>query len=182
MRNWTALLAATAGLAVLAGCGSSKSNSTSNASATTTQAAASGYRGYGAPSPSTTTTAAATGGVQVVAMHTKLGTVLAAGPKRLTVYLFEADHGASSACSGACAAAWPPVTTSAAAVASGGASSAKLGTIARPNGSKQVTYGGHPLYFFVQDKQSGETTGQGLKAFGAAWYVLRPSGAKLDNS
>jgi predicted lipoprotein with Yx(FWY)xxD motif len=118
----------------------------------------------------------------VVTKHGKLGTILAAGPKKLTVYLFEGDNGAASACTGACASAWPPVTTSAAATASGGANPADLGTITRADGTKQVTYHGHPLYFFAKDGDSGDAYGQGSKAFGAGWYVLKPSGEKVDES
>jgi predicted lipoprotein with Yx(FWY)xxD motif len=65
---------------------------------------------------------------------------------------------------------------------SGAARSADLGAITRSDGSKQVTYKGHPLYFFVKDKDSGDAYGQGAKAFGADWYVLAPSGNKIDES
>jgi predicted lipoprotein with Yx(FWY)xxD motif len=112
----------------------------------------------------------------------KLGTILAAGPKKLTVYLFEGDHGSTSACSGECAKAWPPVTTGGAPSAAGAAASADLGTITRSDATKQVTYKGHPLYFFEKDGDAGDAYGQGVKAFGAAWYVLSPSGSKVDQS
>ena len=118
----------------------------------------------------------------ITSKHDKLGTVLAAGPKKLTVYLFEADKGTASACSGACTAVWPPVTTSAAPQSSAGALASDLGTITRSDGSKQVTYKGHPLYYFVKDKDAGDAYGQGSKSFGAPWYVLAPSGKKIDPS
>jgi predicted lipoprotein with Yx(FWY)xxD motif len=118
----------------------------------------------------------------VATKHSKLGTILAAGPKRLTVYLFEADKGSSSSCSGVCAKAWPPVTSDGQPHAAGSASATDLATITRPDGTKQVTYKGHPLYFFEKDGDSGDAYGQGSKAFGAGWYVLAPSGAKVDNS
>jgi predicted lipoprotein with Yx(FWY)xxD motif len=98
------------------------------------------------------------------------------------VYLFEADKGGQSACSGACAGAWPPVTTGGQPQASGAASASQLGTITRSDGTKQVTYNGHPLYFFVKDKDDGDAYGQGAKAFGADWYVLAPSGDKIDSN
>ena len=116
----------------------------------------------------------------VTAKHGKLGTILAAGPKKLTVYLFEADHGGSSACSGTCARFWPPVTTGGEPQTSGSAVSADLGTIMRSDGTKQVTYKGHPLYFFAKDKDDGDAYGQGSKAFGAEWYVLSAKGSKVD--
>ena len=78
--------------------------------------------------------------VQIGTTHTSLGTVLVAGPKRLTVYMFEADKGGTSTCSGACAQLWPPVITSGEPAAEGGATASKLSTITRSDGSKQVTY------------------------------------------
>lgn len=168
--------AAASAVALLAGCGSSSSSSTSSTSAATasstpTQSAA-----------TTATGAAATSGIAVQTKPSKLGTILAAGPKKLTVYLFEADNGSSSACSGACTHVWPPVTTSAAPSAAGAAVSADLGTITRADGTKQVTYKGHPLYFFKQDGDAGDAYGEGSKSFGAGWYVLKPNGAKIDKS
>jgi predicted lipoprotein with Yx(FWY)xxD motif len=158
----------------IAGCGSSGSSSTRAAApaASVTTASTSGATSS-APSP---------GGVSVATKQSKLGTILAAGPKRLTVYLFEADKGSSSSCSGICAKAWPPVTTDAEPKASGGASAADLGTIVRSDGTKQVTYKGHPLYFFEKDGDSGDAYGQASTAFGAGWYVLAPSGKKVDKS
>jgi predicted lipoprotein with Yx(FWY)xxD motif len=113
----------------------------------------------------------------------KLGTILGAGPKQLTVYLFEGDKGAASSCTGACASVWPPVTGKPA--AAGGAMSPNLGTITRPDGNTQVTYKGHPLYFYVKDVKdgdAGDTYGEAIKSFGADWYVLAPSGKKVDVS
>jgi predicted lipoprotein with Yx(FWY)xxD motif len=119
--------------------------------------------------------------VEITTKHDpKLGTILAAGSDRLSVYLFEADNGGKSACSGACATYWPPVVGKA--VAHGQAHAADLGTIARADGSTQVTYNGHPLYYFVKDKDDGDAYGQGSTAFGAGWYVLKPSGSKVDDS
>jgi predicted lipoprotein with Yx(FWY)xxD motif len=76
---------------------------------------------------------------------------------------------------------WPPVTASAAAVASGQVQAAELGTITRADGSKQVTYARHPLYFFARDAAAGDVFGQGVNGFGASWYVLAPSGKKIAN-
>jgi predicted lipoprotein with Yx(FWY)xxD motif len=170
--------AATAAVVVLAGCGSSSSSSSSSSAASTPSTAA-----QSTPTPATTTTTStAAGGELVSSKHEKVGTILAAGPKKLTVYLFEGDKGAASSCTRACAKAWPPVTTSGAPTVAGGAVSADLGTITREDGSKQVTYKGHPLYFFVKDGDSGDAYGQGVKAFGSSWYVLKPSGSKIDES
>jgi predicted lipoprotein with Yx(FWY)xxD motif len=168
-----------------AGCGGgSKSTSTaskaSNASTASNTSAAGGASPYGSSAASST---ASTGPpVAVTSKSNKLGTILAAGPKRLTVYLFEADHGAASSCSGACASLWPPVTTASAAVASGHAQTAQLGVITRTDGTKQVTYAGHPLYFYARDGDNGDAYGAGIKSFGASWYTLAPTGKKIDNS
>jgi predicted lipoprotein with Yx(FWY)xxD motif len=128
---------------------------------------------------------ASTAAVLVTSKPNKLGTILGAGPKRLTVYLYEADKASSSSCSGPCAAVWPPVTTTGKPRAAGTALAADLGTIARADGRTQVTYKGHPLYYYakdVQDGDAGDTYGQGLKSFGADWYVLAPTGKKVDKS
>jgi predicted lipoprotein with Yx(FWY)xxD motif len=180
VRRSLALGAAAAVVALLlAGCGSSSNSGTSSSSAAATPAAT---QSTPASTTSTSTTAAAGSGTIVVAKHDKLGTILAAGPKRLTVYMFEADKGSTSSCSGACAEAWPPVTTAAAPTAAGAAVSADLGTTKRSDGTEQVTYKGHPLYFYDDDKDAGDAYGQGEKAFGAEWYVLEPSGNKVDES
>jgi predicted lipoprotein with Yx(FWY)xxD motif len=162
---------------LVAGCGSSSSSSTTTATAPAASVAT--------PTASTSTTPASTStptSVMIATKHNKLGTILAAGPKQKTVYLFEADKGSSSSCSGVCAKAWPPVTAAGDPQATGSAKAADLGTITRPDGTKQVTYKGHPLYFFEKDGDSGDAYGQGSKAFGASWYVLSPSGSKVDHS
>jgi predicted lipoprotein with Yx(FWY)xxD motif len=160
-------------VALLAGCGSASKSSSTNPG------------GSAAASTAATSTASASAAstsvpVVVTAKQSKLGTILAAGKKRLTVYLFGADKGSSSACTGACAAAWPPVLGKAS--VAGAAMSADLGSITRPDGTTQVTYKGHPLYFFTKDKDDGDAYGEGVKAFGADWYVLAPSGNKVDKS
>jgi predicted lipoprotein with Yx(FWY)xxD motif len=158
------------------GCGSSSnSGSANNAAATSTPA-------YSAPASAPATTTAAAAGTAVGTIHTKLGTILVAGPKHMTVYLFEADKGTTSNCSSACAQAWPPVTTTGEPKAEGGAKASSLGTTERSDGTRQVTYHGHPLYYYVSDQSSGETTGQGVNSFGADWYVMSPKGGKIDNS
>jgi predicted lipoprotein with Yx(FWY)xxD motif len=159
---------ALAGAVALAGCGSSKSTS----SPSTTAAAAA--------TSATTATAPAAPGEAILTKHSKLGTILAAGPNKMTVYLFEADRPGQAACQGACAQVWPPVTSAGAARAGGAAVAADLGTLTRQDGTTQVTYKGHPLYFYVKDKDGGDAYGQGIKSFGADWYTLKPNGSKLD--
>jgi predicted lipoprotein with Yx(FWY)xxD motif len=105
------------------------------------------------------------------------GTFLTAGGR--SVYLWAADSMNKSNCAGACAGAWPPVMAKGQVTASGGVKASDLGTIARPGGGKQVTYHGHPLYFFAGDSGPGQTTGQGNDGFGAKWWLVAPSGSKI---
>jgi predicted lipoprotein with Yx(FWY)xxD motif len=169
--------------ALVAGCGSSsKSASTPSSSASSatpaSSSASSTQAPYGAATPSSSSSASGAA-ITVSTKQSKLGTVLA-GKKHLTLYLFEADKNGQSACSGTCAQVWAPLTGTP--KVGGKAVSADLGTITRSDGTKQVTYKGHPLYYFAKDKDSGDAYGQGIKSFGAAWYVVAPSGNKIDNS
>jgi predicted lipoprotein with Yx(FWY)xxD motif len=110
----------------------------------------------------------------------KLGRILVDSRGR-TLYLFEKDRRGHSACAGTCAGYWPPLLTKSKPTAGGAAKQALLGTTRRADGTRQVTYAGHPLYRFVQDTRPGQTNGQDLHDFGAGWYVLAPSGAKIEN-
>jgi predicted lipoprotein with Yx(FWY)xxD motif len=167
------------GALIAAGCGSSSSTS-SSATSTSTAAAQATTSASGAYGSRPAATSAGATAVTVTTKSSKLGTILAAGPKRLTVYMFEADKGSSSSCSGPCAQVWPPVTGKAS--ATGKAPAGNLGTLTRADGTTQVTYKGHPLYYFAKDKDDGDAYGEGIKGFGASWYVLQPSGAKVDKS
>ena len=111
--------------------------------------------------------------------HTRLGQIIVDG-RGLSLYLFEKDARGRSACSGACAVYWPPLLTSGKAVAIKGAKASLLGTVRRADGSRQVSYAGHPLYFFAGDSRRGQTGGEGLQDFGAGWYALAASGKKID--
>jgi len=95
------------------------------------------------------------------------------------VYLWAADSMNKSMCSGACAGAWPPVTSKGQVTAANGAKAADLGTITRSDGTKQVTYLGHPLYYFAGDSGPGQTNGQGSDSFGAKWWLVAPAGMKI---
>jgi predicted lipoprotein with Yx(FWY)xxD motif len=108
-----------------------------------------------------------------------LGKVLVDSKGR-TVYLFEKDTGPKSSCFGACAIEWPPVTTTGKPSAGDGVTASMLGTTKRPDGTMQVTYGGHPLYLFEADRKPGDATGQNVDAFGAEWYVLSSAGDKVE--
>jgi predicted lipoprotein with Yx(FWY)xxD motif len=133
-----------------------------------------GYAG-GNSTPSKTAGAAV-----VSAKPSKLGTLLV-GPTGRTLYLFEKDEHNESYCRGACTGAWPPLTTSAGAKAGAGASAGLIGTTRRDDGKTQVTYAGHPVYYYDGDSSPGNVNGQGLKQFGAEWYVLSPKGKKIEH-
>jgi predicted lipoprotein with Yx(FWY)xxD motif len=110
-----------------------------------------------------------------------MGTYLTGASGR-AIYLWSADKGGKSACSGACATTWTPVTTTGAPSASGGAVSGDLATITRSDGAKQVTYKGHPLYYYSADTRAGQTTGQGTNSFGAKWWLVAPSGSGITGT
>ena len=97
-----------------------------------------------------------------------------------TLYLFEKDTGTKSMCSGACASDWPPATASGHPKAGSKVDAALLGTSTRSDGKSQLTYNGHPLYRYAGDGAAGDTNGQGLTAFGGAWYVVSPTGQKIE--
>jgi predicted lipoprotein with Yx(FWY)xxD motif len=109
--------------------------------------------------------------------RTAVGSVLVAANGK-TVYLFTADKGSKSACYGKCAGAWPPLIA-AKPTAGTGLSASKLGTTKRKDGKLQVTYGGHPLYYFAPDKQAGDVNGQGIVHFGGTWWVVSAAGLKI---
>jgi len=106
------------------------------------------------------------------------GTYLANGSGR-AVYLFMLDTMNKSKCSGGCTSVWPPVVAKGKLSASGSAVSSDLGSNTRSDGTKQVTYKGHPLYYFAGDSGPGTTKGQGIPGFGAKWYLVAPSGNAL---
>ena len=104
------------------------------------------------------------------------------------LYLFTADRqgsgdkAAQSDCYDACAEAWPPLITGGEPQAGEQADKSLIGTMERQNGDKQVTYGGWPLYYFVQDQGPGEAKGQDKHGFGGEWYLVTPAGEKVEES
>jgi len=127
----------------------------------------------------TTPSPAATGEKIAVATNAKLGQILV-DEGGMTVYLFVADTGTTSTCYTSCAAIWPPVLTTGAPQAGAGAQVSLLGTTTRTDGKVEVTYAGHPLYYFVKDKVAGDATGQGINGFGGLWWVLSASGTAIQ--
>jgi predicted lipoprotein with Yx(FWY)xxD motif len=112
--------------------------------------------------------------------RTALGNILVDGNGR-ALYLFRADKPNHSTLSRAGFAVWPAFSSPGTPQARGIVSAARVSTI-RSDGRRQVTYYGHPLYYFVGDKGSGEINGQGLREFGALWYVLSPNGHAVTSA
>ena len=117
-------------------------------------------------------------GARVHIANSRLGRILV-DSKGITLYDFVADKGTTSACYGACAALWPPLLTHGKPIAGVGVRASLLGTTKRKDGKLEVTYGGHPLHYFVTDRKPGQTTGQGVNQFGGPWWVLSPRGKEI---
>lgn len=119
------------------------------------------------------------GGGAVVGTHSisSLGTVLV-GTNGHTLYLNSADPKNKDTCTGGCATIWPPLKTNGTPTAKGGAKAGDLGTISLGHGVKQVTYKGHPLYYFASDTAAGQATGEGQNGF----YVVSPSGSSIKKA
>jgi predicted lipoprotein with Yx(FWY)xxD motif len=170
------LVAVIAVVAVVAVAVAGKSNNNSNSTNTSRSTP------YGSAAPAATpATPPAGGGARIATADHGLGAMLVDAQGK-ALYLWKADTGTASMCSGECAQDWPPVTTSGAARAGGGAKASLLGTTKRSDGTTQVTYAGHPLYRYAGDTQAGQVTGQGSNAFGAPWWVLAPGGAAITRS
>jgi predicted lipoprotein with Yx(FWY)xxD motif len=120
-------------------------------------------------------------GALVTLGKTGLGKVLVDARGR-TLYLFEKDKRGRSACYGACATYWPPVTSSAKPRAGKGVRASLLGLTKRSDGKRQVTYAGHPLYTFFGDTKAGQTNGEGLTDFGAAWDAVAATGRSVEHA
>ena len=106
---------------------------------------------------------------------TSLGKTLVDANGR-TLYLFEGDSRNVSRLSSAGVSVWPRFVATGPVTAGNGVQKAKLGTTTSPHNVRQITYNGHPLYYYVGDSKPGDTRGQGLNQFGALWYVLSSTG------
>ena len=129
----------------------------------------------------TASTQSAPNGALVALRRTTLGSVLVDARGR-TLYIFEKDRKGMSACDTACVKFWPPLVSRTTPRAAKGVDKSILGVTRRHNGRRQVTYAGHPLYTFVGDKTTGDTSGEGLTNFGAEWYALSASGRTVAPS
>jgi predicted lipoprotein with Yx(FWY)xxD motif len=119
--------------------------------------------------------AASTTATVNAASSTALGVPIVVDAHGFTLYHFTQEKKLSASCTGACRKIWPPLLVGAGAkpVAGTGLNAAKLGTIKRPDGGVQVTYGGFALYRYSGDKKAGQVNGQGIES---AWYAITPAG------
>lgn len=136
------------------------------------------------PSPGTSASPNASPSPSAVTVQTKngaLGTYLTDGQGK-SLYLFDADTSGVSNCNGACLQVWPALTIQNGQTpqVGGSATNNLISTITRSDGSKQVTYNGWPLYYYIVDKNPDDTTGQGVDSFGAKWWLIKPDGTKLQ--
>jgi len=156
-----------------AACGSSSSTSASSTStsAPAAQTSAPAVQASAPAAAASSATPSAAPAAMLKIDQTSLGSVLT-NAQGFTVYWFAKDTATNSACSGACAAAWPPVIGMPRA-ASGFKLTGKLGEIKRADGSMQATYDGHPLYLFAGDSKPGQVNGNAIDGFGALWYAIK---------
>ncbi|RFU19088.1 hypothetical protein D0Z06_23140 [Geodermatophilus marinus] len=161
------------------GGGGSGSDPTPGAAATatttspTTSAATSGTTATGTAATESGATGTMTG-VVITVSDSEFGPMLFDG-RGQAIYLFDEETTAQPACYGDCAAAWPPVLTEGSPQAMGNTRGDLLGTTVRDDGSLQVTYGGHPLYFYA-DEDPGQVLCHDVEGFGGTWLVVTPEG------
>lgn len=129
----------------------------------------------GATSSSSPDPQAAGSGVTITTASTDLGDVLVDGEGN-TLYLFTPDGTGEPTCVDSCADAWPPLTSKGEPSVDGVGASV-ISTVARPDGSTQVTAAGHPLYIYAGDSAPGDTAGQGS---GGKWFVVAPDGTAIE--
>ena len=111
----------------------------------------------------------------IAAAKSRFGTILFDG-RGFVLYAFTRDTHGRSACSGACAKAWPPYLVTGKLIGRAGIAAERLATIRRSDGSRQATYAGRPLYYYVGDRQPRQILCQNVSEFGGLWLVVRPNG------
>ena len=159
-------------LLAIAGCGGGDSSSSGGAYG-------GGEKSEATTKPASSESSGGAGAVVSASTAGGLGRVIV-DSEGMTLYDFHKDKGGKSACYGACAKGWPPLLTEGKPQTGEGAMASKLGTVERNDGTMQVTYAGHPVYTFVEDRKPGEANGNDVSAFGAQWYALLPSGEEAE--
>jgi predicted lipoprotein with Yx(FWY)xxD motif len=121
---------------------------------------------------------AAAGNVTLSVKTSQYGPILFDG-RGYVLYVFTHDPRGTSRCKGSCAAAWPPYLAKRALRAGAGAKQSLIGTTTRADGTKQVTYAGRPLYYYVGDRKPGQILCQNIREFGGLWLVARGDGSPV---
>ncbi len=147
--------------AVLVACGDDDTTSSRDPSPTT---AATG-------SESTTTAADSAGTPAAKLTSSEFGDILTDADGN-TLYVFSKDTGTTSACEAGCIEAWPAVTVTGTPTGDG-IDAGDLGTTTRTDGTTQLTFYGHPVYYYAADSKAGDTSGQGV---GGIWFVVDKDG------
>lgn len=126
------------------------------------------------PSPATPSTS----GTAITTGNSEFGTMLF-NAKKQAIYIWELEESAKPECYGGCAKVWPPVLTDGEPLATGGVNNSLLGTTKRTDGSTQVTYNGHPLYYYAHEG-AGEVKCHNVSTHGGLWWVIQPSGSRAN--
>jgi predicted lipoprotein with Yx(FWY)xxD motif len=165
-------IGAAAGALILAGCGGDDDDDGGDSAAPAAAATA--------PAETTATKPAAGGGAgtTVKTSDSQYGQVLFGGNDQ-AIYYFDKESGSKSECYGACAEAWPPVLTEGDPQAGSGVQAGLLGTTPRDDGTTQVTYDGHPLYYYVDDPK-GEVLCHNVDEFGGLWLAVQGNGQAVS--
>jgi predicted lipoprotein with Yx(FWY)xxD motif len=171
VRNFAVALVASAGLltGVLAGCGSDEGTTAEPA-----QQPPAATSAATATPPATSPSASAIRGTVVKTASSDFGQMLFDDTGQ-AIYLFDKETTAKPDCYGDCAKAWPPVLTEGEPVAAGGAQADQLGTTKRTDGAVQVTYGGHPLYYYAHEGKN-QVLCHNVREYGGLWLVVTPEG------
>ena len=112
---------------------------------------------------------------QVTVSSTVYGTTLT-DRRGFALYRFTHDKRAASTCYGACAGTWPPYLVPRSLARRAALRSGLVATVRRTDGRLQVTYAGHPLYYYVGDRRPRQVLCQGVTEYGGIWYVVAPDG------
>jgi predicted lipoprotein with Yx(FWY)xxD motif len=166
----------------LAACGGGDADTTATTSTPPAAGGDAGAAGAAATGQKGDSDADASGkagaGTEIKSADSQYGSVLFGGADR-AIYLFDKEKSSRPACYGTCAAAWPPVLTKGDPLAVDGADSKLVGMTARRDGSTQVTYNGHPLYYYVNDP-AGKVGCHDVEEFGGLWLAVEPGGEAVQ--
>ncbi|WP_163167866.1 hypothetical protein [Arthrobacter sp. Alg241-R88] len=172
------ILALTAALAGCAG-GGGTTPAASSPAVTAGSPNASATAPAASVSPPAATSTATAAGVDLKIASSSLGDIVVDG-KGMSVYYYTKDvkDSGTSTCTGGCLTAWPPLLTTSDEPKVEGVTGA-VGTITTPEGAKQVTLNGLPLYYFAKDTKAGDILGQGVND---VWYLADPAGEMIKTA